>query len=302
MSVRNSNVEFWRCFCMFFIVFGHVIINNHLIQTNGVLWHIPGFLFITGYFGVRFRFVKLLRLIGIAYACYLITLPLHWQDCTVAKLVLPHGGWFLPFYCILMLLAPLLNAAIDGLKDSKIVLYALLTCVFLGWLPQLFNNPHLNMIVVPGMQGHGLLLVIVTYVFGRIAAEKNIASRLSFGSWVGLFVIGCGVSILAARYMPKMSCTYGSPIFLATAFAGFNAALRAPTPPLIVSRTVNFVSRSMFSVYLVHECCVRDLQIIGAGSGWGEALLRSVELFALGIAVDVIRQAIVRLCVPLKWR
>ena len=65
---------------------------------------------------------------------------------------------------------------------------------------------------------------------------------------------------------------------------------------------MNFVSRSMFSVYLVHECCVRNFQIMDAGSGWGTALLRSVELFALGIAVDIVRQIVVRLLVPLKWR
>ena len=45
---------------MFAVVCGHVLVNNGMIPTmNAFLWHIPGFLLITGYFGIGFTGGKL---------------------------------------------------------------------------------------------------------------------------------------------------------------------------------------------------------------------------------------------------
>ena len=119
---RNPSVEAWRCICMFAVVFGHVIVNNHVGRMDGFVWHIPGFLLITGFFGIRFSWRKVAKLLGICYGCYWLTIPFHNGAITFMDLVLPHGGWFVPFYVVLMMLSPILNAAIRGGNHKQMAL------------------------------------------------------------------------------------------------------------------------------------------------------------------------------------
>ena len=66
---------------MFAVVFGHVLFNNNVATMDGFLWHIPGFLLITGYFGISFSAQKIAKLLGVVYGCYWLTIPFR------------QGGW-----------------------------------------------------------------------------------------------------------------------------------------------------------------------------------------------------------------
>lgn len=257
-TARNSNIELWRCFCMFAVVLGHVLVNNHISTMNGYLWHIPGFLLISGYFGIRFSLYKVAKLLGIAYALYWMTIPFRpWSG--FAPLLVPHGGWFLPFYVVLMLLSPLLNAALESVKSPKMILAVIVVLVFIGWIPTISENPHVQMIAVPGMQGNGMLLMISTYVFGALLRKYELSRRCHCSIWLIFFVLGICVCFGMGAWIPS-ACHFLSPISIATATFGMLFFLSLPTLPAMFGRAVNFIAPSMFGVYLLHENCVRELQ------------------------------------------
>jgi len=75
MKQRDPAIELWRCFCMAAVVLSHVAFNNRVTGFGWYYWHIPGFLLITGFFGIRFSWQKVMRLLGICYGCYWLTIP-----------------------------------------------------------------------------------------------------------------------------------------------------------------------------------------------------------------------------------
>lgn len=292
-TLRNPNIELWRCFCMFAVVLGHVLVNNHVCTMNGYLWHIPGFLLISGYFGIRFSFYKVAKLLGIAYALYWMTIPFRpWSG--FAPLFVPHGGWFLPFYCILMLLSPLLNAALESVKSQKSILVVVVSLVFIGWIPTMSGNPHVKMIAVPGMQGNGLLLMVSTYVFGAMLRKYELCRRFHFTVWLILFVIGICSCIGMGMWIPS-ACHFLSPISIATSAFGMMFFLSLPALPVMVGKTVNFIAPSMFGVYLLHEICIRGWQYFAKNNGGGaiDAIIRCSILFLVCVGIDLVRRMLV---------
>ena len=262
---RNSNIELWRCFCMFAVVLGHVLVNNGVCSMDGFRWHIPGFLLISGYFGIKLRLLKIIKLILVAYLCYWLTIPLRGGE-TLTSLALPHGGWFLPFYCVLVLLSPILNAALENEKHHKIIMASVVGMVVIAWVPTIIGDSHAGMLLVPGMQGNGLLLMIAIYVVGAILRVYHVATMLSAGMWFVGFVVGTLACVGLGTVVPS-ACHYLSPVSIVTAICGFMAFVRMPELPCSVSRAVNFISPSMFGVYLLHECCLKRLQYLSVGGG-----------------------------------
>lgn len=183
---RNPSIELWRCICMFAVVFGHVVVNNRVGTMNGFVWHIPGFLLITGFFGIKFKWSKVLKLLGICYACYWLTIPLRGGGVGVEDLVLPHGGWFVPFYVVLMMLSSILNAAIASGNHKQMALIVGALLMF-AWSPCFC--PRLGMMRIAGMQGSGMLLMISIYLLARLAAEHSLLRKVNRFVGGGAFLV-----------------------------------------------------------------------------------------------------------------
>lgn len=252
---------------MFMVVLSHVLYNNHLCSFNWFMWHIPGFIIISGWFGIRFRWRKMLKLIATVYACYWLAALFNLAEgVTFSSLLIPHGGWFLPFYCLLMLFSPICDAAMECRKQHKLIFICIMTLIIVGWIPLLSANPHLARIRVPGMQGHGLLLMIGIYMLARFARYYDVREKLSLLAWCMCFSIGilaCGV---IGNNFPGSVC-YASPIAIATAFCGFELVRSIPPPRKNewairhLRGLLLFVAPSMWSVYLLHECCIKNFNI-----------------------------------------
>ena len=183
---RNPSIELWRCICMFAVVFGHVVVNNRVGTMNGFVWHIPGFLLITGFFGIKFKWSKVLKLLGICYACYWLTIPLRGGGVGVEDLVLPHGGWFVPFYVVLMMLSSILNAAIASGNHKQMALIVGALLMF-AWSPCFC--PRLGMMRIAGMQGSGMLLMISIYLLARLMAEHSLLHKVNRFIGGGAFLV-----------------------------------------------------------------------------------------------------------------
>ena len=286
--VRDARIELWRCFCMAAIVAFHVLAANGITDQALWRWHVPGFLIITGYFGTRFTFKKVLKLLGVVYACYWLTIPLRGFNENVISLALPHGGWFLPFYVVLLLCTPIMNAALMDCKSHKAFVVSLTALLVIAWIPCFSQNPHVLSLKGAGLTTGGLLLTFSVYMFSRIVREYDVPTRFSWMIWALGFVIGVICMGLIGMHFP-LAVAYGTPITLVTAMCGFCAFRQLPLLPNWLSRIILFVSPSMFSVYIIHHCCLLSWERVEDGR-IGYVMLRAVVLFLLGLGIDLVRR------------
>lgn len=131
MKERNNAIELLRVLLMFGIVLIHVVgkgaySRNWLANLLKVC--VPGFIFITGYYGVRFSWAKLIRLYGVGLFAALCGAIGWWAFLADGAGL---GGfcqrfitdmrwfWFLHAYAILLLTAPILNACIEHLYENS---------------------------------------------------------------------------------------------------------------------------------------------------------------------------------------
>ena len=274
---------------MLAITVQHVGFNNGVFGREFFQWHVPGFLIISGYFGVRLSPVRVIRLIGIAYGCYWLTIVLrNWQG--FGALLLPHGGWFLPFYLVLMLLSPLLNSAMRNEKGHLIFVSTVALLVY-GWLVSGFaaTNVHIGMMSMPGMSGNGFLMLIGIYVVAASKELNSIGSDTRYMPlWMSIFIIG----IVVSGFTRGSLMSYGNPIAIFTAYCGFRAfsLIRLPAK---IGRFLLLIAPSMFSVYLLQECCVRHWQILPTcllPYGFVGVIAWSLLIFFGCLAIDGLRR------------
>ena len=69
---RDASIDFYRVMLMFGICTLHSITqagHNVAWAANMLSWCVPGFMFISGWFGMRFSFMKVAKLYGISLYC-----------------------------------------------------------------------------------------------------------------------------------------------------------------------------------------------------------------------------------------
>lgn len=133
-KARHSGVEFLRCIMMFLVVLGHarhfgfysaecLPLWTYFFFGVFISWHVDCFVSISGWFGIKFSWLKFLKIFGVcAYAKVLsiifakVIAPRVGVD---ASQLAPEGGWFAGTYCMLMFVAPLINAAVKALVDES---------------------------------------------------------------------------------------------------------------------------------------------------------------------------------------
>ena len=125
-SKRNPSIELYRILLMFGICWLHCLCQGAWcgMWPRWVLSAcVPGFVFISGYFGVKFSVSKALRLYSVPiYASLLAPFVggafLHgcyWKE--VVRVWHADGGfWFVHAYVILTILAPLINKFFENVS------------------------------------------------------------------------------------------------------------------------------------------------------------------------------------------
>ena len=77
MKKRNASIELYRCILMFGICLIHAIgyygAEWHWL-SSAFMWCVPGFVFITGYYGCQFSFGRVARIYGVALWCLLLSI------------------------------------------------------------------------------------------------------------------------------------------------------------------------------------------------------------------------------------
>ena len=264
---RNDGIEVLRCGLMFGICLLHAVTQGGHCRAwaaNLLTWCVPAFVFISGWFGIRFKGAKVLKLYGVGLYCAVVFCLFDsvcrgaFDGCPFVRRVwsITVGQWFLNAYVLLMCFAPLLNEACakvvemwaEDRRSALAIIAPLLFCAF-GWAFAL------TLPIVPrylpqsaGVTAYSALTLMGVYVVARIGRGLYDAGRLPRANSVRLIFIALASLILASIGFGD----YNSPFSLVISAIAFYAAFHLPVPKAI-GRLGALLGPSMFSVYLLHS-------------------------------------------------
>ena len=301
LKKRDASIELFRICIMLGICLLHVhtIIMHDFgsILTRSLMACVPAFAFLSGWFGIRFSLVKVVRLFVLAVFCSLVVTG--WGQCFYGEwqgrghfffcsLQTVWHSWFLYAYFFLMIFAPLVNCAIE--KDERI-LYPVLGLA-LGWsfLRTVFGK------YIPDTEGLGSysgLTLLGVYVFARLVRRHRLVDRLNKW-WVTLVAVICCLVCGLGHGLQE----YNSISCVLLAGAVFLLVKRVKVPACL-ERIILFVSPSMFAVYLLHvtKYGFRSMGALFKSLGMPaelSALVVAGVVFVVCVSVDVLRRVIFR--------
>ena len=296
------------------------IVTLHLFSYAGMGHHwiprlctscVVGFVFISGYFGVKFSLTKLAKLYGVALFCATWCGVSVWMNGGSARgcleSIVSHlrVWWFVNAYIMLMLMAPMINYAMESSSRDKLLeISAPILILVFGW-EFLTIVPSIRE-WIPADRGFGThsgLTLVGIYVASRLYRLLNIEQKLSGRMWLFGWVVS---GVICALNFGK----YNSPFALIFAAASFALMKRLGETKLYgkfssLGDVCVFLGPSMLSVYLLHVGGVIHLlwlkPVTASGIGkWLTALgvptyprlfLAIIIVFAICVVVDLARRA-----------
>lgn len=268
MRNRDSNVELLRCAMMFLIVLGHMSAMGPYSGVKAVhavfslsYFATDAFVFISGWYGLRFKWNKLLHIFGLGLFASILLSSLsykvigHWQWNYSL-------GWFGNAYVALLLISPFLNEGIETLHKKGVLNNAWLILAlasFLSWLPA----GRSIQIAPPGWTGNSTLALIFVYITGRVVSYSPWAETLTMPKalrifallllinigWAYLAFLSHGHSLLAIVFV-ETRCN-NAPLTIALALSTFLMFKRMQIP-MWLCKICSCVSPSLLSIYLLH--------------------------------------------------
>ena len=304
MKTRNSTIEILRIIFMLFIVLFHFLGRNYNlfgINTENALWDahllpkllvhatgqlgVPGFVFISGYFGLKFNTYRFIDLIVQCVVYSLIFFLLAAPFTTIfgiRELILSafflSGWWFIWSYIVLYFISPALNEFIDKMSKTKfILLIGLLVFISTGlWV---YKQSALN-----------IFLLLEIYFIARFT-KIHLKNSLKSKAWIVLIIA------MALFYGTVIAGYFGHNLaVMPYVNSYYNPLILVLTGSLIVffegvkfsSKVINWISPNILAVYLITE------------SFYGSALFSNWFLIANGYPILLfvgIAFALILLCV-----
>lgn len=263
-STRSSNMELLRIVAMTMIVVGHFFIHGFAgsLKMTAVYrmlapLHICGvnlFFLISGWFGIRFSFRSLVKIIGVTFFFIAVNIILlgclgsEIEPKLIADLFLfpvSRGNyWFIMVYVALMMMSPLLNAGMAGMGkgsfNSFMVLfsfYTLYSCAVGG------NYVNVNGYTI--MQGIWLYLVAAW-----LRQKMAFTDRMPTWGWFAAFALFSIISAVGFSLTGRMSwLNYNKPNVALASICFFMMFTRMS----IRSRIINIIAPAAFGCYLLQD-------------------------------------------------
>lgn len=209
---RNSSIELLRIISVFLIVLMHACALLDWESTSftnkvivGVINSIGNigvscFIFISGYFGVKYNWRKFTNLIVLT-TIYCTVVALFRYSYTPIELVkafltVPtYSNWFIVCYLFLMVLAPYLNTFLSALDKKDYRNLILLLVVLLCILPTLSLMGATNDVILR-QGGKNLVYFIFLYIVGRYIKLHNDRDYNKWTLWGGaLFMYSINIRL-----------------------------------------------------------------------------------------------------------
>ncbi|MBQ8047926.1 MAG: acyltransferase [Prevotella sp.] len=274
-KVRKSSFEFLRIVCMLMIVAGHVCLQHHTdFDLRGSEWTIQlllrgffmiavnVFVLISGWFGIRLKPSKLLRLTLHTwfYAIFFFVLAVivgwhvvEWKyDVRIFLPLLTGQYWFVTCYMVLCLLAPLLNRWAENMSGSEMKRLLKVAFPFIYLWPTLCYLLACRQFIPDA--GYGIVNFCYLYLLGfylhRHYVDSHRARFYLYGymsAGVMLFVVQYGLSWLLG--FPFTSFYSYNTLFVFVASVKFFLFFAHVD---VKSWLINRLAVPCLSVYLIH--------------------------------------------------
>ncbi len=269
---RNAGLELMRLLMMFGIVAMHAAVQCAYPQDGShwtiLDWCVCGFVFISGYFGVKFNVRKCLNMVALCIWCAIVSNIAGGAGALYAIKGI-CGYWFLWAYLLLMMLAPLIDAAFAGKVGRTIfILSAPVLFAVYAWGVMCAIPYVRDWIPSPrGLDGCTFLSLVGIYIAVRLYKSLDLGRFCTMRNAIWMLPI-CVIAMLAGFWW-----YWWIPAFVVSCFAfEFFRRLKMPST---MERIVLFLAPSAFAVYLLHitsgglslmsrlELCLVEKQ------GWG---------------------------------
>lgn len=313
MLKRNVNIELFWCVCMFGVVLLHSLTQGgyadaHRGLDNLMTTSVVGFMFISGYFGIKCRVKSVMKLLGIGLYAWLVLALLN-LDFTSSFGI---GGfwWFLWMYLALMAMAPLCEAIFVQNRTGRgvIVKIAPFVAVVYVWSYAATKIPLLKAVVpsVDGFSPFGVLTFFAVYLVARVSRMYEdwwfktwwlVAAAAVSGAmcWIGLY-----------HHNSPFALVFAGSMFYLVKGRRVERVERDEVAEGILKpcRTcrggVLAISPSMFSVYLLHTNAygfemLRKVEDCLVAAGWNYlamAFVVAFGIFVVCVLLDLPRRAI----------
>ena len=320
-----------RFVAMFFVALNHTAGYGALGWDNQLYalyipttWAVPLFVSISGWFGIRFSWRKIVN-----FASFILFYSvLFWslrQFVPIPGMEEPvpfevRSGWFGGPYLALLVIAPILTAGMERIvAESKSQLIAIWCSYFalmaILWLPlKELHSPVLPSFGIKGWEVLSFNTLMFYYVTARTVRLSGLSDRLAarrlwwtFGAGLALLLaVVLGFRFFSHWGMDKgwlgRLTLYNSPLGTFVAIPLFLLFERIRLSER-ATRFFCFISPSLFAVYLIHYVNPESKMLLltlptkwllrecpGLGSG-PNAVLVAAYGFAVAVAVDLCRRA-----------
>lgn len=241
--MRNPAIELYRCLLMFGICILHAAITpgyGRVWLINLLCFCVDGFIFITGYFGCRFKLSKLLKLLGTGIFCAILCAKGNLNEA----IRIFGDYWFLHAYVLMMICAPLVDNALEKTVNLKMFI-PLFAAIFVWGFAQ--SLPVIGKIVpqTSGLSNYSGFTLLGIYVLGRMYRKLRLDERMNI-----LFV--AVASIVLAILCSIGLNEYNSPSAALLAGACFYMISKVKLNKF-VAKMVLVIAPSVFAIYLLHQ-------------------------------------------------
>ena len=252
MKKRNLGVELFRIVCMLAVCMQHAVhfSNTGAKGFEGRFWNfgVVGFALITGYYGVTFRGSRVVKLWLTAIICSAVSLfvgtSLGFEGGYINLLC---NNWYLNGYTVLILLSPVLNAALDnffsfGVREkTRVAIIAVISLVCWSWFQELYGVRDF-VPKVAGMGRQSFMTLVYIYLAGRFLHQYEMPQTISKHRL--LIMAACLLLI------PILG-NYTSPVTILFTVLLFCLFERADVSEQC-EKIINLIVPSLFAVYLLH--------------------------------------------------
>ena len=274
-ETRNSGFELLRIVCMLMIIGGHIIMQHKtafdvksadfttsLFMRGAFAVAVNAFILISGYFGINFKWKRLLKLemqtlfysvllLGVAIGLGWHTINLR-KDILLFFPVLSKQYWFITCYAVLYIISPLLNqwvASMDKATYRRLlvagagIIYVWPTVSFLFAAPQFIND-----------SGYGIINFSYLYLLGYYLRHHYSDGLSANKYWGGYFCVIILLFLAQYGLSSLLGFEFTSWISYNTIF-GFGGSIcifLAFKNMTFHSTLVNNIAKPCLAVYLIH--------------------------------------------------
>ena len=317
-EARDVGIEWLRATLMFGICLLHsaTMCGHPNKWIQGLLTPcVNAFVFISGYYGIRFRPSKIIRLYGIGIFCAFAVVGVtrlkfgaevagtgvYWFD---SFRLFKQSFWFLHAYVVLSLLAPLVDSVIESFRldgNMRKMLAAIIPVLLLVYAWGAAVSMPGFALVAPNSAGvcsYSGLALLGTYILARFYRLFDIGRSLSWKKLVAIFplltILSCVCSIF--EYATIVAVLMAMCYFWM--FARFKICVG-----------VGILTPSLFSVYLLHSQAfgfvwMRHIEESLLDIGVPMLLayfMTAASVFVACLVLDITRRVILRLfCRPIQ--